>query len=216
MVSKLERVSVGERSVTVPDPVDQRRWARSYGTYIAGRSYLDEVDALAAQMELKWGVGRLRLLVPPDMRERFDRQRYLLNQAIWHGQDLEQVKVQSARMCRAWCALNDKAEELGARPLDPECWEVAFGPGAVAGVAIICRDGYDASKVDIAGRCATVYTLEEIARLLELFPTVAAVKKFYPGARVEAVRHTVQDPLDAFPGSERDLDAPLVEDEIPW
>jgi len=218
-MAKSERVTAGERSVIAPRPVEERQWARSYGTYIAGRSHLDEVDALAAEMELKWGVGRLRLLVPSDMRERFDRQRYLLNQAIWHGHDLEQVKVQSARMCRAWNALDAKAIELGAKPLDPLVWEVALDDGSV--VAIV-RDGYDGSgeqrqrDVDLAGRAVVVYTLEEIGRLLSLYPSIAKVKYAFPGARVETVRYTVQDPLDAFPGSERDLDAPLVEDEPPW
>jgi hypothetical protein len=81
---------------------------------------------------------------------------------------------------------------------------------------VIVRDGYDASGVDVSGRAVTIYTLEEIGRILSLYPAIAAVKKAFPGARVEMVRHTVQDPLDAFPGSERDLDAPLVEDELPW
>jgi hypothetical protein len=57
-------------------------WARTNGTYIAGKAHLDGVDALAAEMERKWGCDRLRLLVSPDLREKFDRQRYFLNQAI--------------------------------------------------------------------------------------------------------------------------------------
>ncbi len=61
-------------------------WQRSHGTHIAGRAYLDEADLTASEMEGKWGCGRLRLLVSPELREKFDRQRYLLNQAVWHGE----------------------------------------------------------------------------------------------------------------------------------
>ena len=57
-------------------------------------------------MEAKWGCDRLRLLVGPELREKFDRQRYLLNQAIWHG-DLEAVRrhLQSIEVvCRGGAA----------------------------------------------------------------------------------------------------------------
>ncbi len=47
------------------------------------RSVIDGVDHVAVEMENKWGVGRLRLLVDDDMRERFDRQAMLFNEAIW-------------------------------------------------------------------------------------------------------------------------------------
>jgi hypothetical protein len=68
-----------------------KSWARTPGTYIAGRAYIDGADETAAEMEAKWGCDRLRLLVGPELREKFDRQRYLLNQAIWHG-ELEAVR----------------------------------------------------------------------------------------------------------------------------
>jgi hypothetical protein len=44
-------------------------------------------------MERKWGCDRLRLLVSTEMREKFDRQRYLFDAAVWHG-DLRGMAVQ--------------------------------------------------------------------------------------------------------------------------
>ena len=38
-------------------------------------------------------------------REKFDRQRYLVNQAIWHG-ELEDVRRETGRMVNAWLALD--------------------------------------------------------------------------------------------------------------
>src|SRR5258708_6557656 len=90
----------------------EHSWARSAGTYIAGRAYLDGADETAAEMEAKWGCDRLRLLVGPELREKFDRQRYLLNQAIWHG-ELEEVRRESNRMVAAWLALDRAAESAG-------------------------------------------------------------------------------------------------------
>ena len=50
-------------------------WMQTPGTYIAGRAELDEADKLEVELELKWGRDRLRLLVPVELREKFDRQR---------------------------------------------------------------------------------------------------------------------------------------------
>jgi hypothetical protein len=44
---------------------------------LPGRACIDEADVTAAQMETRWRAGRLRLLVTPELREKFDRQRYL-------------------------------------------------------------------------------------------------------------------------------------------
>src|SRR6187551_2035131 len=98
---------------------DKQPWSRSHGTYIAGRAYVDGADQTAAEMEAKWGVDRLRLLVEPKLRERFDRQRYLFNQAIWHG-ELEQVRREAGRMVTAWLVLDQAATAAGRQPLDPQ------------------------------------------------------------------------------------------------
>lgn len=190
-----------------------RAWASSPGTYLGGRAYLDEADATAASMEAKWGAGRLRLLVGPELREKFDRQRYLLNQAVWHGQDMEQVRRESLRMVKAWLALDKAATEIGEKPLSLQVWEITLADGSVAAIV---PDGHHASAVETSGRAVNVYTLEEIGRLLETFPAIAKAKAVFPGASVTAVRRTVEDPLDAFTDSERLIDAPLVDDEIPF
>jgi hypothetical protein len=86
----------------------RRTWADTPGTYIAGRANIDGADKVAIEMERKWGVDRLRLLVSVELREKFDRQRYKYNAAIWHG-DLEAVRREADRMTRAWMALDAAA-----------------------------------------------------------------------------------------------------------
>jgi hypothetical protein len=189
---------------------DSRRWAASHGTYIAGRAYLDEADQAAAQMEAKWGADRLRLLVGPELREKFDRQRYLLNQAIWHG-ELEAVRRESMRMVNAWIALDRAAEAAGAKKLDPLVWEVAVpenaqADGAGAYVAAIVPDNTHAHRVVGDQRKVVVFTLEEIARLLAAMPAVAKAKQVWPGASVTAVRRSVDDPLLAIDDTSEPLD----------
>jgi hypothetical protein len=171
-----------------------RTWANSPGTYIAGQAFIDEADKLAAAAETKWGCGRLRLLVGPELRERFDRQRYLFNQAIWHGQ-LEDVRREAGRMCAAWRAVDAEAERLGAGKLDPQVMEVVLADGRVAAIV---PDNDHARLVTREDRRMDVYTLEEIARLLDGFPELAKVKESFPGSEVVAARRSIGDPLDAI------------------
>jgi len=169
-------------------------WDASHGTYIAGRAYLDGVDRVAAVMDDRWGCGRLRLLVSPELRERFDRQRYKLNAAILHG-DLEAVRRESNRMLTAWDTLDREAKKTAADPLAPEVWEVTLEDGTVAAIV---KDNTAAFKVWKGNRAVAVYTLEEIAKLLTFHRGVLEAKLQWPGAEVEAVRKSVRDPLNGI------------------
>ena len=182
----------------------EHSWARTPGTYIAGRAYLDGADETAAEMETKWGCDRLRLLVGPELREKFDRQRYLLNQAIWHG-ELEAVRRESGRMVAAWLTLDRVASVAGHPPLKPEVWEIPLADGSVA--AIVPDDAH-AHHVVAEGRKVAVYTLEEIGRLLSNYPDIAKAKLTFPGATITAVRRSVEDPLKAI----HDTQEPLNDD----
>jgi len=196
------------KTATKMAPQDQRpmgsthSWARTPGTYIAGRAYLDGADETAAEMEAKWGVDRLRLLVAPELREKFDRQRYLLNQAIWHG-ELEAVKREAGRMVKAWEVLDREATSAGRRPLSPAVWEIALEDGTVAAIV---PDNTRAASVNAEGRQVAVYTLEEIGRLLSNYSEIAKAKLVFPGATITVIRKSVSDPLDGLRDSDASLD----------
>lgn len=180
----------------------ERSWARTNGTYISGRAYIDGADETACEMEAKWGADRLRLLVSTELREKFDRQRYLFNQAIWHG-ELEDVRREANRMTTAWLALDKAAATSGKEPLSPKVWEVALEGGRVA--AIVPTD-HDAKAVRAEGREVVVYTLDEIARLLSAYPDIAVAKATFPGATITEIRKTVDDPLNAIADTADGLD----------
>jgi hypothetical protein len=179
-------------------------WARTPGTYISGQAAIDGADHAAVMMELKWGAGRLRLLVPTELREKFDRQRYLLNQATWHG-DLEAVRREGERMAKAWMALDRAAEAAGEPKLDPLVWEATLADGTA--VAIV-RNGEDARAVK-AGRRIVTYTMDEICHMLDVYQATTKVKEVWPGATVEKVRRTISDPLDTLVDSDIGLDDPI-------
>jgi len=168
-------------------------WMATPGMYIAGRAALDEADALEVELELKWGRDRLRLLVSTDLREKFDRQRYLTSNARWRG-SLEDVRREGERMVKAWRALDKAAEENGAKVLDPAIWEVSLEDGTVA---TIVKEPQLANRVLAEGRRINVYTLEEIAHMISAFPEIAKVKAEFPGATVTKTKTRVEDPLQS-------------------
>jgi hypothetical protein len=185
-----------------PNPAPKpRRWDATHGEYIAGRAHLDGVDAMAVAMEAKWGNGRLRLLVTPELREKFDRQRYLLNGAINHG-DLAAVIREATRMTTAWRTLDTAAEQAGANKLPLGVLEVTLEDGSVVAIA----QDYDSRLAK--GRAVAVYTLDEIGHILSRYQALNVVKLTWPGATVVRVNKSIPDPLDSLREA-TNLDDPL-------
>lgn len=167
-------------------------WSSTQGTYIAGQSEITEADLAALTAERKWGTGRLRLLVDPELRARFDSQRLKLDAAIREG-ELEDVRRESRRMIAAWRALDKAATAAGKDNTPPACWEVALDDGTVA---VIVRDDEAASLVQHDGRQVAVWTLAEIGRILSArADAVTKAKVTFPGATVKVVRPPI-DPLN--------------------
>jgi hypothetical protein len=173
------------------------RWDATHGTYLTGRAYLDGADALAAEMERSWGADRLRLMVSTELREKFDRQRYLLRQAV-EGGTLDDIRRESTRMTTALNTLNGAALAAKKDPLDAEVMEVALPDGAVLAIVGEPSDTHRA-LARREGRKMTVYTLDEIALLVATLPAaVDTAKQTWPGATVTKVARRIKDPLNVI------------------
>jgi len=140
---------------------------------------LNKLDATARAMERKWGAARLPSLVPDDLAARFYNQHRKVAEAS-HAHDDATTVEQAERMLSAWQYLDAEATRLGAEPIHPSVWEVVSGGKVIA----IVRDEDEAAAVDPGDRYVTVYTLAEIARLLEANPTVCAIKERFPRSQV--------------------------------
>lgn len=188
------------------------RWQKSHGMFITGQSMIDEVTLLANSMESKWGAGRLRLIVGADLRDKFDRQRYLFNQAIHYG-ELEDVRQQSLRMANAWKALDRAATQAGFSVQLPEVWDHISEEG---NVYAFVRNRDDAKVYHRDGREVRLYTLEEVCRILDAQGLLQSVKEAFPGSEVVGVqKRSVGDVLEDIFDTSRGLDDPL-DDEIPF
>ena len=189
------------------DKPASRTWAGETPTWLAGRAALDEADALAIELERKWGCGRLRLVVPPELRARFDSQRWKLLQAQWHG-GLEDVVREASRMAKAWRALDVAAEAAGIAPLSPEIWELSLPDGAVVAIT---RSRAEAHHLANDPRFVVTYTLSDIAELIEKHGPYFARPRKHTGDKVTPQAREIDDPLDPQGVSEM-----FLEDEIPF
>ena len=172
-----------------------------------------KVDLLAVEMERKWGIGRLRLLVSPVLRAKFDSQRVKFNEALRSSSDV--LRVESQRMVNAYRAL-DKAAEANGASTRPEVWEIGLD-GHLFG---ICRTDEDVQRAVANikdGMSRTYWSLEEVARLLVAHTEANAFKGMAPGAYLERMRLTLYpegDPVKVI--SEAELDDSDKLDSINW
>ncbi len=156
-------------------------WQWQQRAYEAGQAAIDEVDKVASGVERAWGLSRLRLFASVELRAKFDKQRYLLNDAIARG-DLTGLVRECKRMINAWKALERYAVEHGLTQ-QPDVWEIAMTDGSV--LAIV-HQNEDIALVHPDGRARQVWSLEEIVKLIEASPDVVrGVKKVFCGSLVE-------------------------------
>jgi hypothetical protein len=156
------------------------------------QAVIDGLDETAQQMELKWGVRRLRLLVDDDLRMRFDAQKAKLDAALASNQP-GYIRSQGEGMRRAWSALDKAATEAGAEPLSPEVWECQL-PSSGEVVSVV-RTEAEAQHV---ARDGEVWTMAEVAVLIErLGHEARQVKRTFPGSAVVDIGG--RDPPDIDP-----------------
>lgn len=153
-------------------------------------AYFEGVDNARAEAERKWGCGRLELLVSDELRAKFRRQQQTWSeayQAAWAADmltrdQLDLVVTKAGAMRRAWAALDAAAEEDGHRPVAPFVWEARLATGEIAAIV---QTNAEASKVIAEGRYLVVYTLEEVANVIDALPAALQMAKVhFPGAKV--------------------------------
>lgn len=166
-----------------------------------------QLDETAHTLEMKWGVDRLPKLVTRETAERFGYWRDQLNDAIEHGATHARIQELADIVERGWKAMEAEALARGCFPLPPACYSIR------------CED----SIVEIAetqehatallwwakneGRTVAVWTLDEVATVLNLHGIAHKAKMAFPGAMVTAL------PTEFRPGKRK---ANLGHEEIPF
>lgn len=161
---------------------------------------VNAVEARLKAAEDKWGFGRLPTLVPLEWAERYGIQRRKFNTAVWSWNARETVKHGDA-LIRGIDKLEALAIKAGGEPLPPEQWEFE-GP---EGLIILVRDRARVGQAATLGRKAQVWSVDEIAALLQNHPLIVAVKSHFNGAVVESanegakVKRQIRDSEEGLP-----------------
>jgi hypothetical protein len=93
---------------------------------------------------------------------------------------LDAVTSAAGGMTRAWQALAAAASEAGHRPLSPEVWETTLADGTVAAIV---RTNDEAAQVIASGREVAVYTLREVAHVIDALPAACRWRRSSSPAR---------------------------------
>lgn len=141
------------------------------------------VDQRGREMDDRWGIGRLPMLVPIEWAERFHTQHKLFNAAVWEF-DFPLVRHHGEAMLRAYDKLDGLARSAKGEPLPVDQWEFETPDGLV----ILVRDLRDTGRAQRHGRQAQVWALDEIANVIRCHPMLASAKDAFPGAQVMSVR----------------------------
>lgn len=168
----------------------QKRPAGPYGSGPRTPEAMDAVtaalvglDAVAVEMERKWGTGRLLTLCRDNARLSFRRGWEQYHQAAAVG-DAERMVAVIPGLIRLWQIADAQAVEDGHQPLVPDVWETRLPDGRVLAIA---RTNAEAIAVQRDGRATVAYSLAEIARLLPKLELMDCVKQEFPGAVVQRV-----------------------------
>ena len=152
--------------------------------YQVWRHAMAQLDEIASAMERKWGVDRLPRLVAADLAARFYSQVDKLNAALEVGSPAD-IEHHATRMATAWRALDAAAVAAGGVPLEPRYLEARLPDGRLL---VIAGGPEDAWCLAQANRSAVVWSLEEIARVLDKFELVNVAKHHFEGATVTDCR----------------------------
>jgi len=173
----------GKPIQTRPESSPGPQWQHIEAQWRIGQRLVADVEAEEARIETAWQ-GRVRLLVPPELRERFDSQRRKYTLARDHG-TIDDLREQQARMLRALAAVDAKARAMYSSRPRPDQWQVRLADGSLL---VIVREAAETRWVTGEGPMQ-VWSLEEIARLIEGQPDVVqALKARFRGAVVTAAK----------------------------
>lgn len=126
------------------------------------RAALVRLDSVAADMETRWGIGRLEALAPADLQTKWQRQREKLDDAIFQN-NTAAIPALVDGTVRGWHALEAAAKAAGHVPYWPDVWEYQIA-GRLYRVVKCHADAQAAHRPD---KKAYVVTIEEILRVFD-------------------------------------------------
>jgi len=126
-------------------------------------NWIIRLDDVARAVEARWGIDRLPGLVSPETQAKWQRHVAKLDDAITSS-DLPLVRDLAQGAIRGYARLEVEAVSLGAEKNRPEVWDIRSPETGIH--YRVCKTLQDARLWAFQPE-AVVYTLEEIARILD-------------------------------------------------
>jgi hypothetical protein len=169
----------------------------SYGNAIADAIHhaILPLDRVATEMESYWGCDRLPSLVAPSTALRFGSAKAKLDAAIT-ANDPGAVADRAVVLIKGWRVMDAEAKKAGHEALDPEVWTHTTGDGFRIAVARANADAVKAIRTDPKMEGIPVFSLDEVARIVESMETVTSAKKVWPEAVVRRISKKPDEPLN--------------------
>jgi hypothetical protein len=141
------------------------------------------MDALAHEMEQKWGYGRLQTLVPPEWAMKWHSAFEKLNLAIAKG-DLVELRERCEIMMRGYKKLDELATEAGhPTHYNPKVWEAVGDSGRVYA---ICQTPLDERNARL-DKDVRIITLKEVIKIIEAWDAdglITELRAQFPGSEI--------------------------------
>ena len=150
---------------------------------LAVQSAVQGYDRHIWEAERTWGVDRLPSLVSDDTRQRWWTGVGMLNTAI-RDNNAVMVKALVDNMIVGLQKMISEAEAAGYGPLAPDIWESALSDGRVLRLV----RSFPGPSYQPDGRDVILWTLEDVARLVDKQDAINKIKEMFPGAEITDVR----------------------------
>lgn len=157
-----------------------------------------DYDRAITALEKTWGVDRLPYLVSDETRLKWWRAVDALNRAVF-ANEADKVRSLVDNLIRGMNKLVEEAAAAGHKPQEADWFETPLKDGRV--LRIVREWPEFATRVD--DKRIVVWSLQEVARIVEGHSVVNAVKDAFPGAMVTEAR--TKQPTDTE-----------LDDEIPF
>lgn len=140
-------------------------------------------DAAFTASEAKWGVGRLERLVSETTLMSYRKGWTAYRKAIEDG-DILALQAIGPKMVAALAYMDREATTAGHQPLAVDVWEATLTDGTVLAIVKTMPEAH-ALVASKNGRQRLIYSLAEVARIIEHYEIANAVKLSFPGATIQ-------------------------------
>ena len=148
------------------------------------RAAVNSVDAVARELEMKWGIGKLEELASPKLAVKFEQARQNFSEAC-ELDDSDYLVQKANNLITGWRKLETTAIEAGHKPGSAEVWYGIAPPDCGEYNFAIVKWGSDAANID-KDKYPIVYTLDEVCRIIKSLqrPLLEAAKTEFKQSKI--------------------------------